>query len=362
MAKRKLKCKQGNYQCGGRCQSSKKRCRVDPGAEANRVADDLFKAMDKAVAKPQAEPEAVPIVESADAISPLTDAKKLAITPELRQAAADSIAKTPPTFMTKKQAKEWDKTARLESMINGYAKQQVNFMATQVFRNARADKAIDPFNKLSDKEKRAQVAKGAINEVLYSHDAFTKTPNEVFSGLFRKLVGKSVGRDVTDDTEFWGSKVKNKGTLANSKRITKENAKAFQAATAYNQEYTRQQLGDNFTLSRGITGQLANDITSRFPDAKPGDIVELPINALSSWSPSADEARRFANDEFGLGEGTNTQKGYVLEADFDIADVVYNSDTATHFTAKETYNGRKNFEIAIASGKPVIKVRIAEVV
>lgn len=349
----KLNCKSGNYQCGKICQSSTRACRKKAEPGAREAAQKLRDAIEKQLGLNQQEQEP-------ENVEPLAGQKKLAISQAMRDTAAKSIADNPPVFMTKSQAKQWDKTAGLDSMINGYAKQQVNYMANQVVGVARPEKANSG---KTDAEKKRSVTKDAINEVLYAHDAFTKSPNEVFSGLYRKLSAKFMGRDPAGDDEFWGNDTTNANKQAklNNARVTRENSRAYLAATAYNQEYTRNQLGDNFTLNRGVTGSLANEITKQFPDAKPGDTIEIPVNSLSSWSPSADEARKFANDEFGLSEGVDTQKGYVLQADFSAEDVAFNSDTATHFHAKTTYGSRPNFEIAILSGQPTIRVKIAEV-
>lgn len=68
MAKQ-LKCKPGNYQCGGRCQSNSLKCRANGSPEASASLNDLVKVIEsgkansgKAVAKPEQEAEQDTIV------------------------------------------------------------------------------------------------------------------------------------------------------------------------------------------------------------------------------------------------------------------------------------------------------------
>lgn len=47
MTTNKLKCNPGNYQCGGRCLSNKKKCIVKLSPAANEAANQLFDLMEK---------------------------------------------------------------------------------------------------------------------------------------------------------------------------------------------------------------------------------------------------------------------------------------------------------------------------
>lgn len=140
-------------------------------------------------------------------------------------------------------------------------------------------------------------------------------------------------------------------------KATDEDIKALELERSLTASYVKEHFGDKVNLVRG----LGKRFMEAHPNLKEGDVVEISMDSLSSWTKNEKFATQFARNVRGTqGRTMKGDLGAVVEAEFSHNDVFMISDLSDGHNLK--YLGESGKEFVVGTNRPTVKVVVKKIV